>query len=523
MSGSGKAYTLGPGGGGTTKQALDRVAETTQLDERGVGVSIGQGLTPPYPPDRLAALQEISGTHGVAIKKKAKREVGFGFELVPHEMVDNPSDEEKTRAEEFWRGPDTLWKIGPRGTPAASPDEVFEQARQDWHGIGWLAIELMYTADDHLAGLAHLPARTVRVRKDPDAKPGEQKAGHGYVQVLDGQTRYFAEAGDRYRETVDGADDAIFVDLETGDVTDDRPDEPANELLFIINPHPNSLYYGIPAWIAEVETMVGDYEARRFNREFFEWDAMGQYFVMVEGGRLTEASRESVTKLIQDLRDKDGRRVAVLEAEELAEHTINGDGPGPSIKIEQVQQHSDEDQAFTDYRVRNEHDIAKVHEVPPQLIGVMENSNRSNIKEAIRDFTKEVIEPRQERFAGRLYRIIHQQVLDIHDWTIEFETKGARNEAEEADVLATRAGALDRVQTVNELREEAGMEPMDGPVGEMLVVEVTGGNGGGGGPAEFGRAGDALVDALDRIEDEATTAAEVEARIQRGALADADD
>lgn len=502
-------------------KALDSAASTTQLDERNVGVSVGQGVEPPYPPARLAALQELNGTHAVAVAKKASREVGFGFDLVPHDRADDPSDEEKETAEDFWWGRDTVWKTGPRGTPASTPTEVFEQARQDFHGIGWLSIELIYTATDDLAGLAHLPAKSVRVRKADSSE--SQVAGHGYVQKRNGETRYFAEAGDRHRTTPDGEEaKPVYVDKQSGEVSKgERPESPANEILFIPNPHPNTLYYGIPAWVSEIETMVGDHEARRFNREFFEWDAMGQYFVVVEGGRLTDDSREDVRNLIRGLRDEEGRRVAVLEAEELAEQGINLDGDGSGsgeaqIRIEPLTQMGDEDQSFGEYRDRNEHDIAKVHEIPPQLVGVMEDSNRANIREAVRDFTKEVIEPAQERFAGRIYRIIHQQILDVDDWTVEFATKGAENEREEAEVAKIIVDAIGSGMIVREARELLGLEPqpewMDDSLATTLLSELMVQQGPGA----------ALEGAIADAKDDVRESAKHTARISR-AGAEADD
>lgn len=493
-------------------KALDRVAETTQLDERNAGITIGRGIEPPYPPSRLAALQEMNGTHAVAVAKKASREVGFGFDVVAHERADSPERDEDAEwgdIDSFWNGRESIWKVGPKGTPVATPDEVFEQARQDFHGIGWLAIELIYTADDRLAGLAHLPAKTVRVRSDGD---GSRTAGHGYVQKRDGDTVYFAEAGDRHREDVNGNDDSLYVNRENGEVTDDRPSNPSNEILFIPNPHPNALYYGIPTWVSEIQTMVGDHEARRFNREFFEWDAMGQYFVVVEGGTLTESSRDDVRNLVKSLREEEGRRVAVLEADELESNdiTLDGDDGGNArIRIEQLQNHGDEDMAFISYRERNEHDIAKVHEVPPQLVNNMGDSNRSNIKESIRDFTKEVIEPAQERFAGRLYSIIHQMIFDVDDWTLEFRTKGAENEREKAEVAATVIESIGRAMTVREARLEHGLkgkpEWMSDEFANTYLHEL----GGNESP------GESLERALADVEESAVSKSRTQERINR--------
>lgn len=500
---SGGAYTLGVS---KTADALDKAAETAQLDERNIGVTLGDGISPPYPPENLAVLLELNGTHAVCVGKKASREVGFGFDIVPHPGVDEPEEAQREIVDEFWRSPDSIWKVGPKGTPTTSPTEVFEQARQDYHSIGWLDIELIYGADDQPHGLAHLPARTVRVRKDRE--DGDRVAGHGYVQEIDGQTKYFAEAGDRQKDT--------YVDEETGEVFEgERPPNPANEILHIINPHPNALYYGLPDWIAEVETMIGDHEARRYNREYFEWDAMGQYFILVEGGKLTEESREHVRNLIQGLREREGRRVAVLEAEEIADRDDisfeSQSTSSPTIKIEPVQTHGEQDEAFTQYRSRNEHDIAKVHEVPPQLLGDMEDSNRSNIKEAVRDFTKEVIEPQQEKFAGRLYRILHQKILGVTDWTIEFETRGAENEREEAEVASIIIDSIGDGMTVREAREQHGLEPqpewMSDAVANSLLSEIQNSQ----------SPGEALDVALSDTEEEAAARARTEARIQAGA------
>ena len=73
------------------QKAAGDAAESDQLDDRNIGLTVGQGLRPPYPPDRLASLQELNGTHAVCIAKKAQREVGYGFEIVAHDRID-PDD-----------------------------------------------------------------------------------------------------------------------------------------------------------------------------------------------------------------------------------------------------------------------------------------------------------------------------------------------------------------------------------------------------------------------------------------------
>ena len=492
--------------------SLQKASQTTQLEDRGADISVDEGITPPYDPARLAALQELNGTHAVAVTKKASREVGFGFHVAPHPRVDSPAEDQRERLEQFWFGRDSIWKIGPQGTPAASPTEVFEMARQDWHGIGWLAIEILYDAEDEPRGLAHLPAKSVRVRGERERREGT--VGHGYVQKRGQAKRFFAEAGARFREDAEGG--PVYVDARSGEVADtkDGVNTVANELIFVPNPSPLSLYYGIPTWVAEVQTMMSDHEAKRFNREFFEYDAMPQYAVIVEGGELTKEARQDVRDMITNLRDQEGRRVLVLEAEDLAAQGIDVEGDSPEIRIEPLSQQGDEDMSFSDFREMNEHEVAKVHEVPPQLVGRMGNSNRSNIREAIRDFTKEVIEPRQERFAGRLYRILHATIMECPDWTLNFETRGAENERENAEVGAAILDSAGDAITVSEAREIQGLDPqpewMDDALANTLLSELVQ-QGGGGGPGAM------LNQELEEIENSVRREARTEARIRRGA------
>ena len=448
------------------QKATDGV-ESDQLNERDIGITVGSGLSPPYPPGRLAALQELNGTHAVCVAKKAKRKVGYGFEIVPHPEADDPSEEERERAEEFWFGRDTNWKLGPKGTPAATPTEVLEKADQDYEGIGWLAVEIMYAGyDDEPQGMAYLPAKTVRVKKKHGAGANEQVAGHGYVQKRDGRTTFFGEAGDRHAEDIDGNPDPTYVDKHTGEVFDSReameaePDaEPANEILYIPNPHPNTLYYGLPTWISEIQTMVADQEARRFNRERLSNDMILDYVIVVEGGQLSEDSREEIREHIDGLRRSDGPGALILEAEDLADSGFDVDSD-VTIRVEPMANFSEEDMSWTEFRTMNERDIAKVHEVPRQLLGHQDATN-SNTEEAVREFIEDVIKPAQDRRAERLYRIIHQQILDVHDWTIDFVTKGGQNERREAEILATELGAGGQSLTVNEVRARLGEEAIE--------------------------------------------------------------
>jgi len=446
------------------QSAMDKAAQTTQLDERRIATDVGRGIVPPYSPEVLAAFQELNETHQACIRKKARYEVGYGFDIVPHPQATDPDPEGEAHqtVEDFWRGSDSRWQIGPEGTAASTPEEVLELGRQDYSGIGWTALEILVEGDGTPIGLAHVPATTVRVRKtETETQDGEEivTSGHGYVQIRQGRRRYFGEAGDRY------GDDKTFVDKETGDVASDPAaleNEPANELIFIPNPSPLSLYYGIPDWVSAMQTMAADQAAKEWNHDVFDNLGIPYYVIKVTGGKLSEDSKEELRELFDDLKGS-RYRTAILEPKEFeqeAQSVLDENGDDVEIELEPIGSREDLDMEFEGFRERNEHEIAKVHEVPPILINVTGTSNRSNSQEQTREFAQNVIAPEQAKFEARLYHILHQTALDVDDWTIDFELRGADQPGEEARVARDRVSATRAAVTVDEARQAAGFDPL---------------------------------------------------------------
>ncbi|WP_135302650.1 phage portal protein [Haloarcula amylovorans] len=458
--------------------ALEKAEETTQLDERRIATDVGRGIVPPYNPETLGAFQELNETHVACVRMKARYEVGYGFDIVPHPQADDPDPDgaDYDTIESFWRGSESRWQLGPEGTAASTPEEVLELARRDYHGIGWAALEILVEGDGTPVGLAHIPATTVRVRKTTtETEDGEEEiqSGHGYVQIRQGRRRYFGEAGDRY------GGDKTFVDKETGDVADSAaalPNSPANELIFVPNPSSLSLYYGIPDWIAAMRTMAADEAAQEWNHDIFDNLGIPHYAIKVTGGKLTESSKEDLRELQENLKGEP-YRTAILEVDEFeAQNPLETeDGSNVDIEFEPLGATDSNDMEFQAFRERNEHEIAKAHSVPPILINVTSTSNRANSKEQVREFAKGVIEPEQAKFEARLYHILHQTALDVDDWTINFELRGADQPSEDARVARTKIQAVRGALPVNRALEMIGEDPLpeDHPVdGETLLANV---------------------------------------------------
>ncbi|MFA1612046.1 phage portal protein [Halobellus rubicundus] len=477
---------------------LEKADNTTQLNERRIATDIGRGIQPPYNPGRLAAFMELNETHSAAVRKKARYEVGHGHDIVPHRSVssEDASEEQFETVREFWHGSDSKWMVGPNGTAATTPEEVLEQARIDYHAIGYCAIEILTRADGTPSGLAHVPARTVRVRK-AETEDNEVVKGHGYVQIRNGRTRYFGEAGDRY------ADEPTFVDKETGEVVtgtaENLDNEPANELIWVQNPSPLALYYGVPDWVAATRTIAADEAAKDYNHQFFEYDTIPRYAIKVTGGELKEDSKQNLRNLFQNLQGSSHRTV-LLEVAKFSD----GLDDDIDIELEPLSASRTQDMDFENFRERNEHEIAKVHEVPPVLLNRTETSNRSNSKEQVQEFALSVIAPEQQKFAARLYQVLHQAAFDAPDWTIEFTLRGAEQPKDEADVARSRVMASRGSMTVDEARAEVGLDPLpeEHPVdGDTLLANL------GSDPIEQAMAGDRpdyLPPAENRVGERAT-------------------
>lgn len=453
----------------TNKELVDKAEDSTQLDEHRIQSRAGLGVKPPYNPDRLASYLELNETHSVAVRKKSRYEVGFGFEIVPVEDID-PDEADQSEfdtVEDFWRSRESKWQTGPHlSAEPTTAEEVFELARQDYHAIGWLCIEILVNNMGEPVGLAHVPANTVRVRK-PEGDE-EREDVRGYVQEREGRRRYFGEAGDRYK------DNPLFVDRETGDVAEgsagELTNDPANELIFVRNPSPLSLHYGIPTWISAIRTISADESAKDYNREFFDNDTIPRLAIKVTGGELSEESKKDLRQMLQNLRDESHRTV-LLEVDKFNDSL----GEDVSIELEPISQGVSEEMSFRAFREKNEHEIAKVHGIPPVLIGVTETSNRANSRSQVHEFATEVIAPEQNKFAERLYQIIHQQAFGVTDWTIEFKLRGGDQPREEARVASEKINAVQGAIPVNRALAMIGEDPLpeDHPVdGQTLIANI---------------------------------------------------
>lgn len=469
------------------KATTAKAEESQQLHEEKFATAYGGSIAPPYPPAKLAELIEVNTTHAKAGFSKARNVAGYGLEVVPHPEVDSPTESQRETAEEFWFSGDSNWQVGPLDSELATPADVCEMAWADYEFIGWLSIEALTSMDGTPVGLAYIPAPTVRKRKDAP----------GFVQEQNGELRYFGSFGDRYG---DGRGDRVFVEAETGEFGPAIDGTVANEIIWKRNHTPFVENYGTPDIIPAVPDIDGSQKAREFNVDFFGNNAVPRLAVIVEGGELTEGARSDIHKLFHGLKDKD-HSTAILEVEKLLDDpsqiNFEGEDSDVRIRVEPLTVGTNEDASFLEYQHHTEHEILKAHDVPPVEAGTVESGAFSTDAEQQRKgFIETVIQPKQASFSELLYETIHQ-ALGVSDWTIEFKTQGYDTRLSEAEVAKTKAEASMGTATVNEVRGWLDLEPLDTPIGEMLLAEMGGSGGSPAGPGGGGNIGEQVEEMVD--------------------------
>lgn len=127
---------------------------------------------------------------------------------------------------------------------------------------------------------------------------------------------------------------------------------------------------------------------------------------------------------------------------------------------------------FADLDMRNirefERDIIiSVFGVPPELVGVLQNSNRATIESAEFLFTKHVVVPRLE--AQRV--AINDQLAWQYDTNLEagYENPVDEDMAFRADMMKARGDAF----TLDEIRESTGLDPLPEEAGRRIAVPFT--------------------------------------------------
>ncbi len=362
-----------------------------------MGYDVLDVVTPPYNQDYLAQIYEISSPHFAAINAKASNIVGLGYEFIETRATKDRISELSENQESLSRFRKKLERLKEDLADQLESmneedtfTEILSRVYIDYEATGNGYIEVGRKVNGEIGYIGHIPARTMRVRKQRD----------GFVQIVSNLVVFFRNFGDSETEN------------PVGD--DPRP----NEVIHIKKYTPNNSFYGVPDVIPAKTALAGDEFASRFNLDYFENKAVPRYIITVKGATLSRDAERKLLEFFQtNLKGKNHRSLYIpLPADD--------EGNKVEFKMEAVES-GVQDSSFNNYRKMNRDEILIAHRVPVSKIGLPEGVSLAAAKDADKTFKEQVARPAQRNLEKKINRLIGELtdafVLKFNELTLTDE------------------------------------------------------------------------------------------------------
>jgi capsid portal protein len=221
--------------------------------------------------------------------------------------------------------------------------------------------------------IGHIPAATMRVRKDRD----------GFVQMVADRVVFFRNFGDT--ETTDPVGN------------DPRP----NEVLHIKKYSPTNTYYGIPDIIAAQQAVVGNEFSARFNLDYFENKAVPRYVIVLKGASFSDTAQANLLEFFETgLKGQNHRTLFVPLPPDDTEQKVE-------FEMKPIEAGT-QDSSFGNYRDSNLQEILMAHRVPLSKVTSAKGVSLANARDADKTFKESVCRPEQSMLEKKLNRIIRE-------------------------------------------------------------------------------------------------------------------
>lgn len=217
------------------------------------------------------------------------------------------------------------------------------------------------------------------------------------------------------------------------------------------NPDPERPYHGLSKIAAAAQAIDTDSKAKFYNQNFFANAAKPSIVIETEK-QLSDLAYNRFKSQLSEL------------------HTGIANAHKPLLLENGAKSHqlslTQRDMDFLQGRKFNMDEILAMFGMSPSMLGMIADSNRSNMEAAEYNFAKYVMLDRAKAFSSFIYKyLLADQYGDDHELT--FENFIPANE--EADTKR-RESAVNRYQTVNEIRAERGLKALPG--GDQLFRDA---------------------------------------------------
>lgn len=349
-------------------------------------------IAPPYNFDALEYFFETNTWHARSCRLKSACTVGLGyvFQLIKNKQEDI---KEKEKLEEFFKN----------CNPEETFGEILEKFMLDYEYLGNAYLEIIRNLSGEIVRIYHIPAATIRVRKDQD----------GYVQMRDTRYVFFKKFGDLSKYNIHGK-------IES----DTLVNKLATELIHFFQYSPKSTYYGVPEWLAASAAMLGTEKANDYNIQFFDNNAVPQFAVIVHKASLGRPVKDTIAQYFrQEIKGK-SHKTLVLE--------VPGEG---ELELKELATDPKE-QSFRFYRLDNRDEVIAAHGVPPRMVGIISpgsmggKGDPEGQKEA---FLSQIIRPLQSRLNHRINKLLIGNGIGALNYEFVLESLNPNNDNDDSE------------------------------------------------------------------------------------------
>jgi len=446
-------------------------------------------IDPPYCPRKVADLLHTNEVHYRAVRTKVTDAVNRNYTIDSFKKVIE-DDEIEQLAEGQEVIPKSLFNSELEEirtfihdcNPRLGFEEVLRNAAQDWEAIGWAAIEVTRNPiTKKIEHIQHIPAARIKVLRNWEGFVEESDVNgttqYTYYQNFGEKVRVrkSIKVGSKKRDYYEPYDPVKhgpldkakaewnLVDPKTGETTDNVL-ESANEVLWLVNSHPNTIYYGfcdaIPALSAiQTNTRIKDYTS-----QFFDNNTVPRYAVIVEGANVDAEFRKTITEYFSKEVRGQYHKTMVLAIPHRAGKTV-------SVKFERVEADRKEADFLETYKA-NSQAIQVAHGTSPAILGIAESAELGSGKGLSQAelYKDRIVTPRQKYWQNQIYRLLSKGLGIIHSY-IKFDPYDVRDMRMQAEV--DQMYLLNGVKDINEVRTNLGMESIPG--GNVNFLRTSGG------------------------------------------------
>jgi PBSX family phage portal protein len=403
-------------------------AQSQQIEEHYItAYNAFEVVLPPYNMAYLAKLYELSSAHMSAVDAKVGNIVGLGYDFIDTDKTEERIEiAGKARTKKIRRTIEKIKRSLREQLDGFNEDDGFLETLikvvtdQETTGNGFL--EIGRGVNGKIGYIGHIPAQTVRVRRDRD----------GFVQMIGNRAVFFRNFGDR--KTPNPLNSGI---------------EP-NEIIHFKIYSPTNNYYGIPKIVSAKVAVAGNEFAGKYNLDYFENKAVPRYVVVTKGAALSKRSQDQLFQFFSSNLKGVNHRTLYLP--------LPADNDQRKVEFEmQPVEAGIQDASFNNYRKSNLADILMAHRVPLAKVNTAENISLAAARDADKTFKEQVTRPAQSILEKKLNKIM-AELTDVVKLKLNELALSDENTQSQIDERNIR----NKILVPNEVRARMGMPGYEG-------------------------------------------------------------